>query len=126
MLALPSCLARRPFGVSGTVGLRKVKPYAIGDQYIEHPPQQMRTPASSDRIEDDDHRRVERCFRTKPFACHYSMSFLWKFNNLIDIFNTDDENHLRHRILTSPPQQAQYLLAAKQRRGINLEMNVAT
>ena len=55
LLAAPGRLARQSFGMAGAVGFGQIKPDAIGDQHIQHPPQQMGAPASGDGIEDDHH-----------------------------------------------------------------------
>ena len=55
LLAAPGRLAGQSFGMAGAMGFGQIKPDAIGDQHIQHPPQQMRTAAAGDGIEDNHH-----------------------------------------------------------------------
>ena len=57
-LAVGDRLTRQGLGVAGAVGFSQVEPHAVGDQHVEHAPQQARAPAAGDRVEHDHH---ERC-----------------------------------------------------------------
>jgi hypothetical protein len=64
--------------MTGAMGFGQVKSDAIGDEHIEYTPQQMGTPPSGDRVEDDDHMTPEATgasHRAKPNSCHDQMSF---------------------------------------------------
>ena len=55
LLAAPDRLARQGFGMAGAMGLGQIKPDAVGDEHIKHPPQQIGTAASGNGIEDNHH-----------------------------------------------------------------------
>ncbi len=93
LLPASRCLARQGLGVPGSMGLGKVQPDAIGDEDIEHPPEQMGAAASGDGIEDDDHRRIGACLEDKDVwmplqRCHFhdgSMTLRISLGKLTDI-----------------------------------------
>jgi hypothetical protein len=67
--AAPHRFPRQRLGMTGALRFREVQADSVGDEHVEHAPQQMGAPSPRDRIENDNHILIVTRMCVSPYAC---------------------------------------------------------